>query len=87
MARILLFLLIAWGMLTQIFWFALVVTIWYVFRYSGYELIVLAILIDGYYGAFYSVPLLSIATLMFVFSINIIKPSLLMYTEKNEMVS
>jgi len=74
-------------MLTQIFWFALVVTIWYVFRYSGYELIVLAILIDGYYGAFYSVPLLSIATLMFVFSINIIKPSLLMYTEKNEMVS
>ena len=87
MLRILWLLLIAWGMLAQFFLFALVITLWYMFRYSGYELIFLAVLIDGYYGAFFSMPILSVSTLALVFLVNIIKPSLLMYTEKNEMVS
>jgi len=87
MLRILWLTLIAWGILAQFFLFALAITLWYVFRYSGYELIFLAILIDGYYGAFFSIPVLSISTLVLVVSINVIKPSLLMYTEKNEMVS
>jgi hypothetical protein len=87
MIQVLLFLLITWMMLAQFFSFALFVAVWYVFRYSGYELIILAVLVDGYYGAFFSLPLLSLGTTAFVFFVNFIKPSLLMYTERNEMVS
>lgn len=32
-------------------------------KYSGIALLPLAILLDGYYGAFYSVPLFSLATI------------------------
>ena len=73
-------------LLMQYFVVAGIVAVFYMFKFVGYELIVLAILIDGYYGAFYSVPYLSIMTALAVFIVSIIKPYLL-YTERNEMVS
>ena len=74
-------------MLTPLFWLAGIISVWYMFRFTGFELIILAILIDGYFGAFYSVPVISILAIIMVFSIDLLKPTLLMYTSKNEMVS
>ena len=74
-------------MLTSFFWLAGIISVWYMFRFTGFELIVLAILIDGYFGAFYNIPMISILTIIMVFSIDLLKPTLLMYTSKDEMVS
>lgn len=74
-------------MLTPLFLLAGIISVWYMFRFTGFELIILAILIDGYFGAFYSVPVISILAIIMVFSIDLLKPTLLMYTSKNEMVS
>ena len=74
-------------MLTPLFWLAGIISVWDMFRFTFFELIILAILIDGYFGAFYSVPVISILAIIMVFSIDLLKPTLLMYTSKNEMVS
>ncbi len=87
MLRISLFILIALLMLTPFFWLAGLIAVWYMFCFTGFELIILAILIDGYFGAFYNVPIISILTIIMVFSIDLLKPTLLMYTSKDEMVS
>ncbi len=86
MLRIFLFIIIALLILTPFFWWAGLIAVWYMFRFTGYELIILAILIDGYFGAFYSIPIISILTIVTVFSIDLLKPTLLMYTSKDEMV-
>jgi hypothetical protein len=57
------------------------------FRFTGYELIVMAVLVDGYFGAFYTLPIISISTITLVFLVDLLKPSLLMYTKTDEMVS
>ncbi len=87
MLRIFTFISITILMLTPLFWLAGVISVWYMFRFTGFELIILAILIDGYFGAFFSVPVISILTIITVFFIDILKPTLLMYTSKNEVVS
>lgn len=87
MFRIFIFIIIALLMLTSFFWLAGIISVWYMFRFTGFELIVLAILIDGYFGAFYNIPMISILTIIMVFSIDLLKPTLLMYTSKDEMVS
>ncbi len=87
MFRIFIFIIIALLMLTSFFWLAGIISVWYMFRFTGFELIVLAILIDGYFGAFYNIPIISILTIIMVFSIDLLKPTLLMYTSKDEMVS
>ncbi len=85
--RILILLLIAWFFVAQLYFIAIPIYLWYLLRYQGYELIFLAILLDGYFQLFYTVPILSLVTILAVFFIDIIKPQLLMYTDKNEVVS
>ncbi|MEZ4104523.1 MAG: hypothetical protein R3B60_04555 [Candidatus Paceibacterota bacterium] len=85
--RIFIFLLIASLSISPWYFFAVPFVIWYLFNFSGYELIILAILIDGYFGAFYNFPYLSVGVLVVVFLVDFIKPSLLMYTKNNEVVS
>jgi hypothetical protein len=55
--------------------------LYYVWRYYGYELFAIALLVDGYYQAFYYWPFfsLSLATLLVTF--NFLKPKMLLYTE------
>ena len=84
--RIIFFLAIAWCFVAQLYFIAVPLYLWYLLRYQGYELIFLTILIDGYFQSFYSVPVLSLVTILAVFFIDIIKPQLLMYTSKNEVV-
>jgi hypothetical protein len=85
--RIFLCFLITWCLVAQLYILAIPLVIWYLSQYRSYELIVIAILVDGYYQAFYSVPILSIVAVISVILVDIIKPQLLMYTGNNEVVS
>ena len=76
-----------WSLIAQLYILAGVIALWYLLKFKAHELIIVAILIDGYYQAFYTMPYLSLGTLILVVIFNIIKPQLLMYTGDNEMVS
>lgn len=78
---------IIWTFIAGLFFLALPSTILYMFFFRGFELIVVAVLIDGYFQAFYTFPWLSVCMVGAVFLIDFIKPQLLMYTGHNEMVS
>jgi len=80
MFRLFLFLLITILILSPFYIFAIILTFYYLFSYeNGYEIIILAILIDGFFGAFFKVPLLSVGALALVSFFIIAKPKLLMY--------
>jgi hypothetical protein len=87
LVRFFLCLFILWCLIAQVYFLAIPLSLWFIFRYRGYELIIIAILVDGYYQAYYSIPILSITTILVVFLVDIIKPRLLMYTGDNEVVS
>lgn len=80
-------LFIVWTFIAGLFFIAVPAAMLYMFFFRGFELIVAAILIDGYFQAFYSFPWLSVLTVVVVFLVDFIKPQLLMYTGQNEMVS
>lgn len=79
--RILILIVIVWTLVAQVYVVAVPLSIWYIIQYEGYELIVAAILVDGYYRAFFSFPKLTLIVLISVIFINFVKPKLLMYTE------
>ena len=87
MLRFLIILVIIFSMLNQIFWLAGLLGLYYLARYSTFELVLVAALLDGYYGAFHAVPILTLLTSISWFLAEIIKEGLLMYTEKNETFS
>jgi hypothetical protein len=78
---------IVWCLVAQLYIIAIPLMLWYVLMLDGYELVWVSILVDGYYQAFYNIPVLSIGTLGVVVLVNVIKPYLMMYTGGNEMVS
>lgn len=85
--RIGIFLLLTWLIMAQLFVLAVPLAIYYVLRYPAFELIVLAIIYDGYYFKFYEVPEASLLVLAIVVLVNFIKPRLLMYTKDNAPIS
>jgi hypothetical protein len=85
--RILLVIFITWLLVAQIYWLALPLSLFYIIKNKGYDLVFVAILVDGYYQAFHSLPILSIGYLISTLLISFIKPKLLMYTEANETFS
>lgn len=85
--RIFVVIFITWCLIAQLYFLAGLLTFWYLVNYRGHELVIVAVLVDGYYQSFYSFPILSISTISLVFLIDIIKPRLLMYTGNNEVVS
>ena len=87
MFRLLIFIIIAALIITPLYLVTIPLAIWYMFRFTGYELIVLAVLVDGYFGAFHALPIISLLTIVSVFLVDLLKPSLLMYTKTDEMVS
>lgn len=82
MFRFFIFVLITILMLTPFFWLAIPLAVIYTFYFTGYELMILAIMLDGYFGAFYTLPLISIFTIFLVYLMSLLKPLLLMYTER-----
>jgi len=87
MLRLLSLIIITTLIITPLYILAIPLGVWYMFRFTGYELIVVAVLVDGYFGAFYTLPIISISTITLVFLVDLLKPSLLMYTKTDEMVS
>ncbi|MEZ4195616.1 MAG: hypothetical protein R3B53_04495 [Candidatus Paceibacterota bacterium] len=61
--------------------------LFYLVLYSGYEIVVAGILIDGYYGAFVTLPLFTIVSFVCWILANSIKRLLLLYTNTNETFS
>lgn len=79
--------IITWCLVAQLYVVAIPLMLWYVLMLPGYELIAVAMLVDGYYQAFFGVPVLTLATFFTVLIIDFSKPYLMMYTGGNEMVS
>lgn len=79
--------IITWCLVAQLYVVAIPLMLWYLLVLPGYELIAVAILVDGYYQAFFGVPVLSLGTFLTVLIFDFSKPYLMMYTGGNEMVS
>ncbi len=67
-------------------WLSVLLFAWYICVYTGYELVVLALLIDGYYGAFFHVPWLTIVVFGLFIMVTLTKERLLLYTHKDEIL-
>lgn len=87
MARLLLVLVIALAFVSHFYVVAGILFMFSLLRYTGFELVVLAFILDGYYGAFDSLPLISFAVFA-AWSIGIIlRQRLLLYTRDYETLS
>ncbi len=74
------------SILTQSYYLAGALYIGYLFWYTGYEIVALAILIDGYYGVFSSFPAFTVIT-FFLWTLLTYLKKLLLYTGGNEVIS
>ena len=81
MIRVTIFLTILFLAFVQWFVVAIPLALYYIWQYHGFELVVIGLLIDGYYQAFYDIPFLSIFLVLAIIMINFLKPKLLLYTE------
>jgi len=64
-----------------------IIFIGYLFFYTGYELVVVAFLLDGYYGAFISgVPYLTLGAFSAWSGVLLLRQRLLLYTQKDEII-
>lgn len=73
-------------MVAGLLWLALGLMIYYLYHFRGYELILVGILVDGYYQYFYGWPIFSLSSLIIVILVDMIKPLLLIYNGNHEMV-
>lgn len=68
--------LIIMGALFFPWWAVALMMVPYTTRYRGYELIVAMVLLDGYYGAFSRLPLLTLSALGVVWVMTSVRPFL-----------
>lgn len=59
-------------------WLAAVVAIYYCWRWEGYELFLIGVLIDGYSGQFSAVPFYSLGSLSSIVAVNLLRPRFLL---------
>lgn len=79
--RFSLFITIVWSLVAGLWWVFVPLMLVYLFKYDGIELVLAAILTDGYYQYFYTVPIFTISTTCLYLFFSFIKPRLLMYTD------
>jgi hypothetical protein len=60
---------------------------WHLVRYTRYELVLAAALLDGYYGSFYTFPRLTIFTFLAWTIMLLLRTRLVLYTREHEMAS
>ena len=60
---VILYLSILFSVMQNLIILGIVATVWFTIGFGALALLPLAILLDGYYGAFYSVPLFSISAI------------------------
>lgn len=77
--RLALFVLITTSLLVNVWWVSAPAAVLYVWRYEGYELFLLALLVDGYLGQFYHWPWYATGALGLIIIINLARPHLLLY--------
>ena len=64
-----LYLIIVFALMQNAIWLSIICVVLFTWRYGALAFIPLAVVLDGYYGAFYQVPLFSIGAVCFyVFS-------------------
>lgn len=85
--RICVIAVLVWLLLAQAYIVVLPLGFWYITKFRGYELVLVALLSDGYYQSFYTIPFLTIGTFLVVFLVDVIKPQLLVYTGGDENIS
>lgn len=78
--RISLFIMLVLASVSHIWLLVIPLSIVYAFRFSSYELIVIAVLIDGYTGQFFAIPYLSIFTALAALTVEWARPVILSYT-------
>lgn len=64
------------GLLAGWWWIYAPIAVWYSVRTNGLWLVLLAVLVDGYYGAFYIVPYQSLIMLTIVLAAELLRPHL-----------
>lgn len=84
--RFILVIILTWLVIAELYILAVPLFLAYVFFYTGYELVLLAVLIDGYYFAFYYWPRLTLLTFGVVLAVTFIKPRLFMYTNDDALL-
>jgi hypothetical protein len=87
MLRFFLFILILFLTINHFLILAGLVFLIYVAVYDGYEIVLLGVLIDGYYGAFYHVPVFTFLTLGVWIIGHGLRKLLLVYNGRNETFS
>jgi hypothetical protein len=87
MARLLLFIAILLATFIGLELLAGALFIYSLLRYTGLELIAVGVLLDGYTGAFFGVPYLTIGSFLLWLIVDTVRHGLLLYTTKNEVIS
>lgn len=84
--RFILVIILTWLVIAELYILAIPLFLAYVFFYTGFELVLLAVLIDGYYFAFYDWPRVTLFTFAVVLAMAFIKPRLFMYTNDDALL-
>lgn len=63
------------------FWISLPLCIWYSYRYTAYELVVLGVCIDVQFQSYISWPLYTTVSLSLVVALEWLRPHLVLYTK------
>lgn len=79
--RVIVFSLLVISLVSGWWLLALACAIGYVLAFTGYELFPLAVLVDGYYGGFAAIPVVSIVALSLIVMARWLRPYFLLYTE------
>ncbi len=87
MLRALLFLAIAMSFISQFYVVALLCFLASLFYFTGFELVILAVLLDGYFNAFATIPLLSLGVFSIWSAVFLLREQLLLYTRAHETLS
>lgn len=82
MVRLAHFFLIFIALYLGVWWVVLPYALWYAWRNTGYELVLIGIVIDAYFGMFYYVPYYSLASLALVVFMQLLRPRILLYNGK-----
>lgn len=82
--RIIALLLLSVASISGWYFVTAIIFLWYLFRYAGYELVVLAFILDAYYGSTLHLPMITLSVFIAWTIVIIIRPRLLLYTQDNE---
>lgn len=77
--RLISLIFITGAVLTGFWWCALPAYFTHLYVYRAFEIPIIALLVDAYFGAFYTFPYLSVVALVSVVLFEIFKPRLLFY--------